>query len=81
MLIRRYPSLPGWSSAFRDLDDMRRDMERMFESLSGFAGTRTAGVFPPINVYDTPDGVRTLSSRTKKSRSPVRTRSTPETWA
>ena len=53
MLIRRIPSLPTWSSAFRELDEARRDMERLFDTLSGVAGPRAAGVFPAINVSET----------------------------
>lgn len=53
MLIRRIPSLPTWSSAFRELDEARRDMERLFDTLSGVAGPRTAGVYPAINVSET----------------------------
>jgi len=55
MLIRRIPSLPGWSSAFRELDDMRRDMERWFDSVTGFGSG--PGVYPPINVSETGDAV------------------------
>lgn len=53
MLIRRLPSLPGWTSPFRDLDDARREMERVFDALGGYAGLRTAGVYPAINVFET----------------------------
>jgi HSP20 family protein len=53
MLIRRLPSLPSWKSAYRELDEARREMERVFDSLTGFTGTRTAGVFPAINVSET----------------------------
>jgi HSP20 family protein len=53
MLIRRIPSLPTWSSAYRELDEARREMERLFDALGGVAGPRTAGVFPAINVSET----------------------------
>jgi HSP20 family protein len=32
---------------------MRREMSRLFDSLSGVAGASYAGVFPPINVAET----------------------------
>jgi HSP20 family protein len=57
MLIRRFPSLPTWSTAFRDWDEMRRDMDRLFASLGGDSFARTAGVFPPINVSESSDAV------------------------
>ena len=56
MLVRRFPSLPSWSSALRELDEARRDMERLFDSVTGFAWSRP-GVFPPINVTETPEAV------------------------
>ena len=56
MLVRRFPSLPSWSSAFRELDEARRDMERMFDSVTGLGWSRS-GVFPPINVTETGDAV------------------------
>lgn len=52
MILRRLPSLPNWSAGFRELDEARRDMERMFDSLTGFAGLRSPGVFPAINVSE-----------------------------
>lgn len=57
MWIRRYPSLPSWNPAYREVDEMRREMDRLFESLAGLGGTRSPGVFPPINVSETPDRV------------------------
>jgi len=53
MIIRRLPSFPGWSTPPADLESMRREMDRLFESLSGVAGFGPAGVFPPINVSET----------------------------
>lgn len=57
MLIRRIPSLPTWSSAYRELDEARREMERLFDNLGGVAGPRTAGVFPAINVSETAESL------------------------
>ena len=52
MLVRRvWPSRPTFDSPFTDLDQLRREMLRIFES-----GTVTAfndigvGVFPPMNI-------------------------------
>lgn len=53
MLIRRLPSFSGWDSPWRELDDMRRDMDRLFDTLGGVGGMQAAGVFPAINVSET----------------------------
>lgn len=58
MLIRRIPSFTNRTTALRELDDARREMERLFDSLTESSGLRTAGVFPPINVTDTGETVR-----------------------
>lgn len=57
MILKRIPSLPSWSAGFRELDEARRDMERMFDSLTGFTTRRSAGVYPPINVSEDSDSV------------------------
>ena len=57
MILRRLQSLPTWPIAFRELDDVRREMERLFDSLAGSGGGRTAGVFPAINVSEDPESV------------------------
>ncbi len=57
MLIRRLPSIPGFPTAFRELEDVRREMDRLFDSLTGFRGERTAGVYPAINVSETDEAV------------------------
>lgn len=57
MILRRMPSLPSWSTPGRELDDARREMERLFDSLTGFTGYRTAGVFPAINVSEDPESI------------------------
>lgn len=57
MLIRRIPSFPGWASTTRGLDEMRRDMERWFDALSGLGGSTTAGVFPATNLSETDDAI------------------------
>ena len=50
MILRRIPSLPSWATGLRDLDVARREMERLFDSLTESTGVQTAGVFPAINV-------------------------------
>jgi len=57
MLIRRLPSLPDWTSSLRDLYDVRRDMERVFDTLGGFSGLRSPGVFPATNVSETDEAI------------------------
>jgi HSP20 family protein len=57
MILRRLPSLPTWSSGFRGLDEARRDMERVFDSLTDFTGLQSAGVFPAINVSEDTESV------------------------
>ena len=55
MLIRRFPSLPSFSSALRDWDDVRRDMERVLDSMTAVSGR--SWVYPPINVSETDDEI------------------------
>jgi HSP20 family protein len=57
MILRRLPSLPTWSTGFRELDEARREMERLFDSLTDFTGLRSAGVFPAINVSEDADSI------------------------
>ena len=57
MILRRLPSLPSWSTGLRELDVARREMERLFDSLTDFTGPRTAGVFPAINVSEDTESV------------------------
>ena len=57
MILRRLSSLPSWSSATRELDNARREMERLFDSLGGAAGPGRAGVFPAINVSEDSDTI------------------------
>ena len=57
MILRRIPSLPTWSAGFRELDEARRDMERVFNSLTGLSGVPSTGVFPAINVSEDPETI------------------------
>jgi HSP20 family protein len=58
MLLRRLPGSPRWESRtpFKELEQMRKDIDRAFEDLSGrvFRGP-IAGVFPLTNVTETGD--------------------------
>ena len=57
MIMRRLPSLPNWPTAFGELDDMRRGMERLFDSLVETTGLRMAGVCPALNLSEDPEKV------------------------
>lgn len=57
MILRRFPSLPTWYTGFREVDEARREMERLFASLTDPSGVRSAGVFPPINVSEDAESV------------------------
>jgi len=55
MLVRRiWPSRPTYTP-FGDFEQLRRDMLRLFDSVSGDADLAGAGVFPPINVTQDQD--------------------------
>ena len=57
MIYRRFYGLPGWDlrGSFGELERMRRQMDRLFEGLSGQGQRVTAGVFPLINLTETRD--------------------------
>ena len=57
MIIRRLPSLPSWKTAFRDLDETRREMARLADSLSESFGLSGGGLFPAMNVFETAEAV------------------------
>lgn len=59
MLVRRvWPARPTFNAAFSDLDQVRREMLRLFDSVAGEATPGTAsGVFPPLNVTQDEDNV------------------------
>ncbi|UCF67334.1 MAG: Hsp20/alpha crystallin family protein [Acidobacteriota bacterium] len=56
MIIRRL-SPPSWFPGLSELDEMRRQMGRLFDALGDQAGPRTAGVFPAINVTQTEESI------------------------
>jgi HSP20 family protein len=55
MILRRISSWPrrDWRDPFEELERMRRQMDRLFEGLTGrISGEPTAGVFPLANVTE-----------------------------
>ena len=60
MLVRRAFNWPTWnySPSFPELSDPRRQMDRLYEGLSGASRTAGAGVFPLINVTEDKDAYR-----------------------
>jgi HSP20 family protein len=57
MLVRRaWPSRPTLDYSFGDLDNVRRDVLRLFDAAAGESGGEVgAGVFPPLNVTQDDD--------------------------
>jgi HSP20 family protein len=58
MLVRRvWPSRPAFDNTWNDLDQLRREMLRLFEGpeVGRTAGVSGAGVFPPLNVTQDAD--------------------------
>jgi HSP20 family protein len=58
MFYRRLFNVPkgGFTSAFHELDRMKRQMDNLFDALSGRSSARpTAGVFPLTNVTEDKD--------------------------
>jgi HSP20 family protein len=55
MIIRRmWPTYGPWRGSFGQLEDMRRDMQRLFDALEG-SGREYTGVFPPMNITQDAD--------------------------
>ena len=52
MILRSIPSFQSWPPAFGELDEMRRGMERLFDSLVDSTGLQMAGVFPAVNLSE-----------------------------
>jgi HSP20 family protein len=55
MIVRRISDLPSWSwrSPFRELERMRREMDRLFGDLTeGIFREPRAGVYPLVNVTE-----------------------------
>ena len=53
MLLRRvWPSRPAFENPFAEFDQLRREMLRVFDTVTGGDNARdmSAGVFPPMNV-------------------------------
>jgi HSP20 family protein len=58
MILRRLSNLPRWDwrDPFEELERMRRQMDRLFEGLSGrVLGEPSPGVFPLVNVTESSD--------------------------
>jgi HSP20 family protein len=57
MIVRRvWPSRPTFDSPFADVDQLRREMLRLFDAMSGdVTGEVGAGVFPPVNITQDED--------------------------
>jgi len=58
MILRRISNWPRWDwrDPFEELERMRRQMDRLFEELTGrVLSEPTAGVFPLVNVTDAND--------------------------
>lgn len=58
MILRRLSNLPrwDWQDPFEELERMRRQMDRLFEGLSGrVLGEPSPGVFPLVNVTESSD--------------------------
>ncbi len=57
MIVRRvWPARPTFDASLRDFDQVRRDMLRALDAMSGERESSTAsGVFPPINVTQDED--------------------------
>ena len=57
MLVGRvWPSRPTFDNPFGDLDQVRREMRRLFDTFAGdTVADRGAGVFPPVNISQDAD--------------------------
>jgi HSP20 family protein len=57
MLVRRsWPSRPTFDNPFSDIDQLRREMLRLFDTVAGDTfGDVGAGVFPPMNITQDDD--------------------------
>jgi HSP20 family protein len=50
MLLRRvWPSRPAFENPFAEFDQLRREMQRVFDAVAS-GDSMSAGVFPPMNV-------------------------------
>jgi HSP20 family protein len=59
MLVRRvWPGRPAFNTSFSELDQFRREMLRLFDSVTGDAVSGgDPGVFPPLNITQDEDNV------------------------
>ena len=52
MILRSVPYFQHWPLAFGELEEMRRGMARLFDSLVESTGPRMAGVYPALNISE-----------------------------
>lgn len=58
MAIIRYPTLADLTNPFREMDRLKREMDRIFSDAMGRGpGVLGSGVFPPLNVYEVSDTI------------------------
>lgn len=58
MAIIRYPTLADFTNPFREMDRLKREMDRIFADVMGRApGALGSGVFPALNVYEVADKI------------------------
>ncbi len=55
-MARYWLSNPWSLDPFSDAGEMRRRMEELFDRVGTAPGASRAGVHPPVNLYETPDG-------------------------
>jgi HSP20 family protein len=58
MAIIRYPTLADFSNPFREMDRLKRDMDRIFSDVMGRGPLGIgSGVFPALNVFEVSDKI------------------------
>jgi HSP20 family protein len=58
MISIRYPGFSSFTSAFQELDRMRREMDRLFADVMGRSALASgSGVFPALNVREDADNI------------------------
>jgi len=58
MAIIRYPTLADFTNPFREMDRLKREMDRIFADVMGRGpGALGSGVFPALNVYEVSDKI------------------------
>lgn len=58
MAIIRYPTFADFTNPFREMDRLKRDMDRIFADVMGRGpGAFGSGVFPALNVHEASDKI------------------------